>query len=170
MHISPHAPPSFPENYTFSLPSLHTDHMTHVLVNFPCTSDFDQNDLEDIAVQLRRPASRVDGWPAGQLESRWRPAGQMEASRIILPSPVPFEELLNDFMNSPNVFEMDELESDNEYIDTPLVSPFIDSDEELDDEEVLNELNEYGNAGNFYRNKWINCIDGCDLAFPLLKV
>ncbi|GJX89284.1 hypothetical protein Tco_0341298 [Tanacetum coccineum] len=44
----------------------------------------------------------------------------------------------------------------------------INLDEELDDGEVLNELNEYGNAGNFYRNRRINCIDGCDLEFPCM--
>ncbi|GKA79593.1 hypothetical protein Tco_0786189, partial [Tanacetum coccineum] len=59
------------------------------------------------------------------------------------------EQFLSDFMNSLDVLEMDDLESDNESIDTPLVSPFLDSDEELDDGEVLNELNEYGNAGIF---------------------
>ncbi|GJW50617.1 hypothetical protein Tco_0091968 [Tanacetum coccineum] len=32
---------------------------------------------------------------------------------------------------------------------TPLVSPFLDSDDESDDGEVLNELDEYGNAGFF---------------------
>ncbi|GJS37509.1 hypothetical protein Tco_0535891 [Tanacetum coccineum] len=34
-------------------------------------------------------------------------------------------------------------QSDNESIDTPLVSPFLDSDDELDDGEVLNELDEH---------------------------
>nr|GEY55990.1 hypothetical protein [Tanacetum cinerariifolium] len=71
-------------------------------------------------------------------------------------------------MNPPDVIEMDDLGSDNESVDTPIVSPFIDSDEESNDGEVLNELNEYGNAENFYRNKRINCIDGCDLAFPCM--
>ncbi|GKD04832.1 reverse transcriptase domain-containing protein [Tanacetum coccineum] len=89
-------------------------------------------------------------------------------NKILIPSPVPFEHLLNDFMNPPDVFEMDDLESDNEYVDTPLVSPFIDSDEELDDREVLNELNEYGNALNLYHNIIINCIDKEDLAFPCM--
>ncbi|GJZ24891.1 hypothetical protein Tco_0562350 [Tanacetum coccineum] len=77
----------------------------------------------------------------------------------------PFEQLLNDFMNPPDVLEMDDLESDNKSVDTPLVSPFIDSDDESDDGEVLNELNGYGNAGNFYHNRIINSIDGDDLAF-----
>ncbi|GJR81336.1 hypothetical protein Tco_0152121 [Tanacetum coccineum] len=78
------------------------------------------------------------------------------------------KQLLNDFMNSPDVLEMDDLESYNESIDTPLVSPFLDIDEELDDKEVLNELNEYGNAGNFYHNRITNSIDGNDLAFPCM--
>ncbi|GKE30033.1 hypothetical protein Tco_1445417 [Tanacetum coccineum] len=87
----------------------------------------------------------------------------------ILP-PVPIEQLLNDFMDSPDVIEIDDLESNNESIYTPLVSPFLDSDDELDDEEVLNELNEYGNAGNFYHNRIINSIEGDDLEFPCMVV
>ncbi|GJR68036.1 hypothetical protein Tco_0014101 [Tanacetum coccineum] len=73
----------------------------------------------------------------------------IDHTQIIIPPPVPIEQFLSDFMNSLDVLEMDDLESDNESIDTPLVSPFLDSDEELDDGEVLNELNEYGNAGIF---------------------
>ncbi|GJY43500.1 hypothetical protein Tco_0431713 [Tanacetum coccineum] len=92
----------------------------------------------------------------------------IDHTHIIIPPPVPpFEKLLNDFMNPPDVFEMDDLESDNELVDTPLVSPFIDSDEESNDGEVLDELNEYRNAGNFYRNRRINS-DGCDLAFSCI--
>ncbi|GJW20045.1 hypothetical protein Tco_0027481 [Tanacetum coccineum] len=93
----------------------------------------------------------------------------IDHTQIIIPPPVPFEHLLTDgFMNPPNVFEMDDLESENESIDTPLVSPFIDLDEESDDGEVLNELNKYRNAGNLYHNRRINSIDGCDLAFPYM--
>ncbi|GJY18056.1 hypothetical protein Tco_0389547 [Tanacetum coccineum] len=88
----------------------------------------------------------------------------IDHTHIIIPPHVPFEQLLNDFMNPPNVFEMDDLESENELVDTPLVSPFIDSVEESNDGEVLDESNEYGNAGNFYRNRRINS-DGCDLEF-----
>ncbi|GJT07029.1 hypothetical protein Tco_0841491 [Tanacetum coccineum] len=93
----------------------------------------------------------------------------IDHTQIIIP-PIPFEQLLKDFINPPDVFEMDDLNSDNESIDTPLVSPFIDSDDKLDDGEVLNELNEYGNAGNFYHNRRINCVDGCDLAFSCMIV
>ncbi|GJS78867.1 hypothetical protein Tco_0728748, partial [Tanacetum coccineum] len=92
----------------------------------------------------------------------------IDHTQIIIPPPVPIEQLVNDFMNPPDEFEMSDLESDDESIDTPLVSPFIDLDEELDDGEVLNELNEYGNAGNFYHNNIINNIDGDDLAFPCM--
>ncbi|GJS54080.1 hypothetical protein Tco_0627442 [Tanacetum coccineum] len=63
--------------------------------------------------------------------------------------------------------ELNELR-DTESNDTPLGSPFLDTDEESDDGEVLNELNEYGNACNFYRNRMINSVDGNDLAFPCM--
>ncbi|GJS40533.1 hypothetical protein Tco_0565576 [Tanacetum coccineum] len=43
-----------------------------------------------------------------------------------------------------------------------------DSDDKLDDGEVLNELDEFGNAGNFYLNRIINSIDEDDLAFPCM--
>ncbi|GJW10196.1 hypothetical protein Tco_1576023 [Tanacetum coccineum] len=59
---------------------------------------------------------------------------------------------------------MDDFEFENESIDTHLVSPLLDSNDKLDDREVLNELNKYGNAGNFYCNRIINSIDGDDLA------
>ncbi|GJR29255.1 hypothetical protein Tco_1105487 [Tanacetum coccineum] len=61
---------------------------------------------------------------------------------ITIPPTAPFRKLLNDFMNSPDVFKMDDLESDNESMDTPLVSPFLDPDDELGDGEVINELDE----------------------------
>ncbi|GJW79818.1 hypothetical protein Tco_0143793 [Tanacetum coccineum] len=70
----------------------------------------------------------------------------IDHTQIKIPPPVPIERLLNDFIDLPDVLEMDDLESDNESIDTPFVSPFLDSDNELDDRDVLNELDEYGNA------------------------
>nr|GEZ22720.1 hypothetical protein [Tanacetum cinerariifolium] len=78
------------------------------------------------------------------------------------------EQPLNDSMNSHNIVEMDDLKSDDGSIDTPIVSPFLDSDDESDDGEVINELDEYGNARNFYRNRIINIFDGEDLAFPCM--
>ncbi|GJS38967.1 retrovirus-related pol polyprotein from transposon TNT 1-94 [Tanacetum coccineum] len=64
--------------------------------------------------------------------------------------------------------EMDDFESDDRSIYTPLVSSFLDSDDESDDGEVLNELDEYGNARNIYRNRIINSLDGNDLTFPCM--
>ncbi|GJZ34055.1 hypothetical protein Tco_0579491 [Tanacetum coccineum] len=79
----------------------------------------------------------------------------IDHTQIKISPPVPIDQLFNDFMDSPDALEMDDLESDNEFVDTPLVSPFLDSNDELDDGEVLNELNEYGNARNFYRNPFL---------------
>nr|GFA11326.1 hypothetical protein [Tanacetum cinerariifolium] len=47
---------------------------------------------------------------------------------------LPREQPLNDFMNS--IIEMDDLESDDESVDTPFVSPFLDSDDEPDGERL----------------------------------
>ncbi|GKC73585.1 hypothetical protein Tco_1119468 [Tanacetum coccineum] len=58
-----------------------------------------------------------------------------------------------------------DLESDDESVDTPLVSPFPYSDNDSDDDEVLNELIEYENVGMLRREKAINSFDGDDLAF-----
>ncbi|GKD89715.1 hypothetical protein Tco_1365222 [Tanacetum coccineum] len=82
----------------------------------------------------------------------------IDRTLIIMPPTSPFEQLLNDFMNPSDIFEMDDLESDDELVDTPLVSPFLDSDNELGDGEVLNGLDEYGNARDFYRNKIIKAL------------
>nr|GEU30009.1 hypothetical protein [Tanacetum cinerariifolium] len=54
---------------------------------------------------------------------------------------------LNGFVNPPNEINMDDLKSGDESIDTPLVSLFVDSNDDSNDGEVLNELEEYGNAG-----------------------
>nr|GFB38423.1 protein kinase-like domain, concanavalin A-like lectin/glucanase domain protein [Tanacetum cinerariifolium] len=75
---------------------------------------------------------------------------------------------LNGFLNPPNKINMDDLESDNESVDTPFVSPFLDLDDDSDDGEVLNELEEYGNAGKLRREKIIYIIDGDDLTFPCM--
>ncbi|GJW00288.1 hypothetical protein Tco_1555539 [Tanacetum coccineum] len=59
---------------------------------------------------------------------------------------------------------MNNLESDDEAVDTPLVSPFPHSDNDSDDEEGLNELSEYENAGTLRRERIINSFNGDDLA------
>ncbi|GJV97223.1 hypothetical protein Tco_1548800 [Tanacetum coccineum] len=63
---------------------------------------------------------------------------------------------------------MNNLESDDEAVDTPLVSPFPQSNNDLDDEEVLNELSEYQNAGTLHQERIINSFDGDDLAFECM--
>nr|GEW10732.1 hypothetical protein [Tanacetum cinerariifolium] len=50
------------------------------------------------------------------------------------------EQFLNNFTNQPNETDMNNLESDNESVDTPLVSPFPHLDNDSNDGEVLNEL------------------------------
>ncbi|GJU10586.1 hypothetical protein Tco_1132982 [Tanacetum coccineum] len=62
---------------------------------------------------------------------------------------------LNGFTQQPNEIN----------VDTPLVYPFLDSDDDFDDGEVLNELEEYGNAGQLCRQRAINSFDWDDLAF-----
>ncbi|GKA27528.1 hypothetical protein Tco_0713696 [Tanacetum coccineum] len=76
---------------------------------------------------------------------------------------------LNGFTQQPNEINVDDLEPDDESVDTPLVSPFLDSDDDSDDGEVLNELEEYGNAGKLCRQMAINSFDGDDLAFQCLE-
>ncbi|GJW22114.1 hypothetical protein Tco_0032736 [Tanacetum coccineum] len=53
-------------------------------------------------------------------------------------------QFLIDFTQQPNEIDVDNLEFDNKLVDTPLVSPFLDSDDDSVDGEVLNELDEYG--------------------------
>ncbi|GJV52312.1 hypothetical protein Tco_1448053 [Tanacetum coccineum] len=72
---------------------------------------------------------------------------------------------LNGFINPPNEIDMNDLELDDESVDAPLVSPFLDSDDDSDDGEVINELEEYGNGGKLCHKKVINSINRDDLAF-----
>ncbi|GJU93496.1 hypothetical protein Tco_1318252 [Tanacetum coccineum] len=59
---------------------------------------------------------------------------------------------------------MNNLKSDDKWVDTPLVSPFPHLDNDSDDGEVLNELIEYENVGMLRREREINSFDGDDLA------
>ncbi|GJR28384.1 hypothetical protein Tco_1104616 [Tanacetum coccineum] len=78
------------------------------------------------------------------------------------------ERFLNNFTNQPNETNMNDLESDDESVDTPLVSPFPHSDNDSDDGEVLNELIEYENAETLSRERIINSFDGDDLTFQCM--
>ncbi|GKA31600.1 hypothetical protein Tco_0717905 [Tanacetum coccineum] len=75
------------------------------------------------------------------------------------------DQFLNGFTQQPNEIDVDSFEHDNESVDTPLVSPFLDSNDDSDDIEVLNELEEYDNARKLCRQRAINSFDGGDLAF-----
>ncbi|GKB87440.1 hypothetical protein Tco_0959712 [Tanacetum coccineum] len=63
---------------------------------------------------------------------------------------------------------MNDLESDDEAVDTPLVSPFPHSDNDSDDGEVLNEMIVYENVRVLRREKAINSFNGDDLAFQCM--
>ncbi|GKD01448.1 hypothetical protein Tco_1171722, partial [Tanacetum coccineum] len=65
---------------------------------------------------------------------------------------------------------MNDHESDDESVDTPLVSLFPHSDNDSDDGEVLNELSEYENTGVLLRERIINGFDkdDLDLAFQCM--
>ncbi|GKF37049.1 hypothetical protein Tco_0113807, partial [Tanacetum coccineum] len=78
------------------------------------------------------------------------------------------EKFLNNFANQPNETHMNDLESDDESVDTLLVSPFPHSDNDSNDGEVLNELSEYENVGVLRRERIINCFDRDDLAFQCM--
>ncbi|GJY78100.1 hypothetical protein Tco_0483901 [Tanacetum coccineum] len=78
------------------------------------------------------------------------------------------ERFLNNFANQPNETNMNDLEFDDESVDTPLVSPFLHSDNDSDDGEVINELIEYKNVRMLHREKAINSFDGNDLAFQCM--
>ncbi|GJR67040.1 hypothetical protein Tco_0013105 [Tanacetum coccineum] len=78
------------------------------------------------------------------------------------------DQFLYGFTQPRNEIDMDDLEPDDESVDTPLVSHFLESDDDFDDGEVINELEEYGNAGHLSRQREINSFDGDDLAFQLV--
>ncbi|GJZ10194.1 hypothetical protein Tco_0544953, partial [Tanacetum coccineum] len=72
------------------------------------------------------------------------------------------------FANQPKETDMNNHESDDESVDTPLVSPFPHSDNDSDDGEVLNELSEYENAGVLCREILTNSFDEDDLSFQCM--
>ncbi|GKC20296.1 hypothetical protein Tco_1022446, partial [Tanacetum coccineum] len=75
------------------------------------------------------------------------------------------KQFLNNFNNENN---MNDLESDDESVDTPLVYPFPHSDNDSDDGEVLNKLIEYENVGMLRQEKAINSFNRDDLAFQCM--
>ncbi|GKA69414.1 hypothetical protein Tco_0775478 [Tanacetum coccineum] len=78
------------------------------------------------------------------------------------------ERFVNRFADQPNETNINDPESDDGSVDTPLISPFPHSDNDSDDEEVLNELSEYENAGTLRRERIINSLNEDDLAFECM--
>ncbi|GJS83663.1 hypothetical protein Tco_0750204 [Tanacetum coccineum] len=78
------------------------------------------------------------------------------------------ERFLNRFTDQPNETSINDPESDDGLVDTPLVSPFPHYDNDSDAEEVLNELSEYENAGTLHRERIINSFDGDNLTFECM--
>ncbi|GJU26375.1 hypothetical protein Tco_1164996 [Tanacetum coccineum] len=54
----------------------------------------------------------------------------IDHNQIMIPPPALPEQLLNDFFDPPDFLEIDDLGSDVESVDTPLVCPFIDLDDQ----------------------------------------
>ncbi|GKA75544.1 hypothetical protein Tco_0781922 [Tanacetum coccineum] len=63
---------------------------------------------------------------------------------------------------------MNNLEFDDESVDTPLISPFPYLDNDSDDGKVLNELIECENVRMLRRERAINSFDGDDMAFQCM--
>ncbi|GKB10519.1 hypothetical protein Tco_0844442 [Tanacetum coccineum] len=78
------------------------------------------------------------------------------------------DQFLSNFATQPNIIDIDGIESNNGLVYTPLVSPFLDSNDDSDDGEVLNELERYGNAGKLCQRKVINSFNRDDLAFQCM--
>nr|GEY12194.1 hypothetical protein [Tanacetum cinerariifolium] len=78
------------------------------------------------------------------------------------------ERFLNNFSNQPNETNINDLESDDKSVDTPLVSPFPHSGNNSDDGEILNELIEYENARTLRQERIIDSSDRDDLAFQCM--
>ncbi|GJY73255.1 hypothetical protein Tco_0477686 [Tanacetum coccineum] len=56
------------------------------------------------------------------------------------------ERFLNNFANQPNETNMNDLEFDDESVDTPFVSPFPHSDNDSDDSEVIFDEKKLGSS------------------------
>ncbi|GJZ56022.1 hypothetical protein Tco_0611215 [Tanacetum coccineum] len=78
------------------------------------------------------------------------------------------ERFLNCFADQPNETSINNPMSDDGSVDTPLISSFPHSNNDSDDEEVLNELSEGENAGTLNRERIINIFDGDDLTFECM--
>ncbi|GJU63106.1 hypothetical protein Tco_1244941 [Tanacetum coccineum] len=82
--------------------------------------------------------------------------------------PPSIEQFLNHFTDQPNKTSINDPETDDGSVETPLISPFPHSDNDSDDKEVLIELSEYENAGTLRRERIINSLNEDDLAFECM--
>ncbi|GKE38695.1 hypothetical protein Tco_1462100, partial [Tanacetum coccineum] len=55
--------------------------------------------------------------------------------QIVVPLPASPEQLLHSFLDPPEFLEIDDIVLNAESVNTPLVSPFLDLDDESDDSE-----------------------------------
>ncbi|GJW60417.1 hypothetical protein Tco_0109752 [Tanacetum coccineum] len=78
--------------------------------------------------------------------------------------PASLEQLLHEFLDPPAYLEIDDIVSDTDFVDTPLICPFLDSHDEIDDGEVVNDI--YLNEECF--SKQISRFSERDLAFPCM--
>ncbi|GKB46151.1 hypothetical protein Tco_0896904 [Tanacetum coccineum] len=83
---------------------------------------------------------------------------------IVFPPPASPEQLLHNFLDPPKFLKVDDIVADAEFVDTLLVSPFLDLDDESDDGEVVNDI--YLNEEYF--NRKISRFSERDLAFPCM--
>nr|GEU41319.1 hypothetical protein [Tanacetum cinerariifolium] len=61
----------------------------------------------------------------------------IDHNQIMIPPPASPEQLLNDFLDPSDLLEIDDIVSDAESMDTPLVSPFLDSDDESNNDFIV---------------------------------
>nr|GEV63914.1 reverse transcriptase domain-containing protein [Tanacetum cinerariifolium] len=73
----------------------------------------------------------------------------IDHDQIVVPPPASPEQLLHNFLDPLEFLGIDDIVSDAESVDTPLVSLFLNSDDELDDGEVVNDV--YLNTKYFNR-------------------
>ncbi|GJT81226.1 hypothetical protein Tco_1055568 [Tanacetum coccineum] len=106
------------------------------------------------------------GWHLKELHVAW---AQLEKERTRLRLYTNYlEKSIQCVKTASSITSNDDLEPDDESVDTLLVSPFRDLDDDSYDGEVLNELEEYGNAGELCRQRAVNSFDRDDLAFQCM--
>ncbi|GKB98419.1 hypothetical protein Tco_0984556 [Tanacetum coccineum] len=92
----------------------------------------------------------------------------IDQNQLIITPPVSPEKLLDNFIGPPDFLEIDDLESDVESDNKPLVSLFPDVDEESDDGELIIDMNEYVNTWYYDHDRKIIKFDMRSLSFPCM--